>query len=256
MKFEYASPIDVSDASECFFYHSMSLPDFGEIKGHWDLRDVVGSYLGNADFSGKRVLDVGAASGYLTFEIERRGGQVVSFDLDDGANWDVVPHYKLRDQLPDIRNAQSETLIKLKNAYWLSHRSYRSKAKAFYGNIYDIPYDIGNFDIVFYGMIVGHLRDVFNALYNGAKLCSDTIIVTSIFPETENPSPIFQPRADNPSNYAIKSWWGLNVGTIRAMLGVLGFEIVDLVRSDALCIAPGFEGRHKCTAIVARRVAE
>jgi len=106
MSFLYAEPLDSSSPSECFFYHSMTLPDFGEIQGHWDLRDVAHAYLGNVEFAGKRVLDVGAASGFLTFEMEKRGAEVVSFDLDDGANWDVVPHFKIRQQLPQIRIAQ------------------------------------------------------------------------------------------------------------------------------------------------------
>jgi predicted nicotinamide N-methyase len=38
----------------------------------------VDPYLGNFDFVGKRVLDVGAASGFLTFEMEKRGAEVVA----------------------------------------------------------------------------------------------------------------------------------------------------------------------------------
>lgn len=58
---------------------------------HWDLRPAIDEYLRRFDFRGKRALDVRAASGYLTFEMEKRGASVVSFDLSDGGDWDCVP---------------------------------------------------------------------------------------------------------------------------------------------------------------------
>ncbi len=72
----------------------MDIPGAGEVKGHWDLRDCIKPYLGDYDFKGKRVLDVGAASGFLTFSMEKQGADVVSFDMASGAQWDVVPQRK------------------------------------------------------------------------------------------------------------------------------------------------------------------
>ena len=63
----YAEPRAVASLDECYFYHTMDVPGHGTIKGEWDLRGRVDDYLGNFDFSGKRVLDVGAASGILSF---------------------------------------------------------------------------------------------------------------------------------------------------------------------------------------------
>ena len=40
---------------------------------------------------GKRVLDVGTSSGFLCFEMERRGAEVVAFDLSDEFDGDAVP---------------------------------------------------------------------------------------------------------------------------------------------------------------------
>ena len=64
----YAQPRTVAGVSECDFYHVMDLPDVGTVGGEWDLRQTVHDYLGRFPFQGKRVLDVGAASGFLTFE--------------------------------------------------------------------------------------------------------------------------------------------------------------------------------------------
>jgi hypothetical protein len=63
---QYATPLVVDDLAQCHFYHRMDIPGVGEVGGQWDLRDCVREYLGNYDFNGKRALDVGTASGFLT----------------------------------------------------------------------------------------------------------------------------------------------------------------------------------------------
>ena len=73
------------------FHHHMDLPGLKEVGKGWDLRETIDDYLGHFDFRGKRVLDVGTASGFLTFEMEKRGAEVVSFDRANVADWQLVP---------------------------------------------------------------------------------------------------------------------------------------------------------------------
>ena len=61
----YAAPRLVEDPADCYFYHTMDLPGHGTVTGEWDLRGREAAYLGNVDFQGKRVLEVGTASGHL-----------------------------------------------------------------------------------------------------------------------------------------------------------------------------------------------
>jgi hypothetical protein len=251
--FAYALPQQPTDLASCYFYHSMDLPGHGHMTGGWDLRACPAEYLGNFDFAGKRSLDVGAASGFLSFEMEKRGAEVVSYDLDAGSDWDIVPHFKLRKELPTMRDDMDARLVMLKNAYWLSHHALGSKAKVYYGDIYDLPKQLGEFDVVFYGMILTHLRDPFQALYSGARLSRDACIVTGIFSKTEKAQSTFRPNADDTSTLGVKGWWHLSIGTIRKMLGILGFEIEGIVEFSAPCIAPGFEGVRPIQAIVGRR---
>lgn len=252
----YVEPILVEDPHEGFFYHKIDLPSFGTVGGDWDLRDCTDAYLGNYEFRGKRVLDVGAASGYLTFEMEKRGAEVVAFDLDDGANWNIVPHFKLADELDEIRRQQAATLTRLKKAFWLSHRDLGSDTKAFYGDIYEIDERLGEFDVVYYGMIVGHLRDPYQALFEGARRAREAVIVTSIFEMDESPTATFIPSPDRWDNLAIKSWWSMTTGIVGRMLGTLGFEIADVVESTPMITAADFQpGRRTCRTVVARRVS-
>src|SRR5215472_7673160 len=93
----YAEPRTVTDLGECIFYHTMDLPGFGSVRGNWDLRQSFGDYTGGVDFAGKSTLDVGTASGFLSFEAERRGAAaVVSFDSESLANHHGVPYLHVR----------------------------------------------------------------------------------------------------------------------------------------------------------------
>src|SRR2546426_5232006 len=87
----YASPRAIDDANDCYFYHTMDIPGHGLVRGEWDLRKGVREYLGGVDFKGKRVLELGTASGFLCFHMEKEGAEVVAYDLSEDQSWDVVP---------------------------------------------------------------------------------------------------------------------------------------------------------------------
>src|SRR5437762_1417726 len=80
----FAEPRHVDDPNDCYFYHTMDLPGLGLQKGHWDLRGRFADYVGGVEVKGKSVLDIGTATGFLSFEAERLGAaRVVSFDMSD-----------------------------------------------------------------------------------------------------------------------------------------------------------------------------
>jgi SAM-dependent methyltransferase len=250
--FAYAQPQVVDDPSDCLFYHRMDIPGVGEVGGLWDLRAVVETYVGQIDFTGKRLLDVGAASGYLSFEMEKRGAEVVSFDLSDGRQWDIVPHHSILPQLDEVRASRQRDVQRLKNAYWFSHRRLGSRAKVYYGDIYDLPADLGLFDVVFFGMVLSHLRDPFQALFSAARLCRGTVVITNqMFPAT-TPTAVFLP---NSVNQDWMSWWGFSDKCLAQMLEVLGFEVKATLECDAACYFPGREGLERCLTLVALRSA-
>lgn len=248
----YVTPRIVENPDDCNFYHAMTLPGLGEVGREWDLRDNIGDYLGNVDFSGKRVLDVGTASGFLTFEMERRGADVVSFDMKSGRQWNLVPHYKLEPNRESMFDHIAKMHERLQNAYWYAHRALGSNAKAFYGDVYDISESIGKFDIVLFGMILSHLRDPFQALYSGTRLSTDTVIVTNQTRRDAAPASHFLPNSQNENQN--RGWWSFTDGCIEQMLGVLGFVVESKTRQDYKCIAPNQVPVHTCTTFVARRI--
>jgi SAM-dependent methyltransferase len=250
----YAQPRDVDDLKQCFFYHVMELPDVGVVGEQWDLRDTVDQYLGNVDFRDRRVLDVGTASGYLTFEIERRGGTVVSFDLGPNDAWDMVPYqqsgYDIEEQIANKRRL----LQRLINAYWFAHAQLHSQAKAAYGNVYQIPEALGEFDVVVLGSILLHLQDPFQALQSAAKRSSKLMIITDMFLPTDDPIMRFLPDGRNlkPAD----TWWLISEGCIERMLGVLGFSKLTIQRHDHKSIYDGQERYQTLSTCIAGRVPE
>jgi SAM-dependent methyltransferase len=250
MTLRFEIPRDISDIAECAFYHYMDLPGVGQVGDHWDLRRTIEEYFGGFDFKRKRALDVGAASGYLTFEMEKRGASVVSFDLADGGDWDCVPFVH-----PDF---DSEKLVRdlkwhinrIKNAYWYAHRLLGSQAQAYYGDIYNFPAELGSFDVVVFGMVLPHLRDPFRALQSASRLSSEWVVITQQCLKRSEPVSFFQP--DPESRADAITWWMMSEGCIDHMLKVLGFKVVSLTRAMHDC--PIRKHAEECSTFIARRV--
>jgi SAM-dependent methyltransferase len=230
----------------------MNIPGVGEVGDTWDLRSSVDNYLGQFDYRGKRVLDVGAASGYLTFEMEKRGAEVVSFDIANGSMLDLVPYVDIQSNLEEVRQRFYSLTERLKNAYWFTHQRVGSKARAYYGDVYDLPGELGAFDVATFGMIMTHLRDPFQALYSASRLVRETIIVTNQMWESTDPLGTFIPSRENKESAV---WWGPSRGLVTRMLSILGFEVKSTTTSKVQCIKQGRVGVEPCISLVAKRIA-
>lgn len=96
----YANPRTVADIGDCHFYHAMEIPGFGPTPHpQWDLRGREATYLGNLPLAGRRVLEIGPASGHLTFWMESQGAEVVSVELAPDADSDNGNIYALPEAL-------------------------------------------------------------------------------------------------------------------------------------------------------------
>jgi SAM-dependent methyltransferase len=224
----YAEPRIVTDLSQCQFYHAMDLPGGQFGRGNWDLRNSFEKYTANIDFAGKRVLDVGTASGFLTFEAEKRGAEVVSFDSASHEMHAGVPFLEVRRH---GHTAIEDDFEGIRNAYWYAHRAYGSRAKCYYGDVYNLPDELGEFDIVLIGAILCHLRDPVGALTSIARRCRNALIITEPILESREPLMFFQPRpaaSKGPHN----TWWHLSIGLYAMFLEILGFKIVHYAQDN------------------------
>jgi SAM-dependent methyltransferase len=225
----YAAARTVTDPADCYFYHTMEVPGYGLFEGEWDLREGVSAYLGGVDFQGRRVLEVGTASGFLCFAMERRGAEVIAFDLSPEHAPDLVP-------APDTDRARRlqdhrEHVRKLTNGFWLCHRAFASRARAVYGSVYAIPEGIGPVDVAMFGCVLLHLRDPLQALAQALRLTRETVIVTEpvvvrsrlkrALLRRLGPALLLFPRPGqaNPET----TWWVFTPELVQALLGLFGF---------------------------------
>ena len=170
----YADPPATPPAlAECRFYHSMELPGLGLQEGQWDLRPGVDAYLGPVDYEGRRVLDVGTANGFVCFELERRGADVVAVELPEGMAYDARPTVLAHAK----GQGQADELAGIRNAYWLAHHVFESRARVVYAHANDIPEAVGRFDVVFLGNVLQHVRDPAEVLLAAGRF-ADTVVVT------------------------------------------------------------------------------
>lgn len=247
--FAYVTPRNVTTIEQCFFYHAMDMPGVGEVGDQWDLRKTIDDYFGQFDFSGKRALDAGAASGFLTFEMEKRGASVVSFDIIEGEDWNIVPFADPRFDRKQLTKDLRWYLDRMKNAYWYAHRALQSKAHVYYGDIYDLPDGLGYFDVVLFGMVLPHLRDPFRALQSGAQRSKEWVIITQQGLSQAEPIMHFMPDARKREDPL--TWWFMSEGCVEKMLGVLGFELQSKLRAKHYCVVRS--RWEECTTFIARR---
>jgi 2-polyprenyl-3-methyl-5-hydroxy-6-metoxy-1,4-benzoquinol methylase len=229
----FVEPRIVTDINDCYFYHTMDIPGFGLVQGEWDLRGREADYLGNVNCQGKRVLEIGTASGYLCFNLEQQGAEVVAFDLSEEQAWDIVPYsdYDYSEHISKFK----KHINKLNNGYWLTHKALKSKAKVLYGTVYELPEALGQFDICTFGSVLLHLRDPFLALQSVTAHVDETVVVTDIAPRKRTRFVEhflgghfvqFLPNAD--ARLPFETWWNLTPKTISEFLKILGFKRINI----------------------------
>jgi 2-polyprenyl-3-methyl-5-hydroxy-6-metoxy-1,4-benzoquinol methylase len=245
-------PQHVDNLAECYFYHCMDIPGYGFQKGPWDLRGSFNEYFGGFDVRGKRVLDVGCASGFLSFAAEKAGAsEVVSFDMDDARRQHMLPFHN-SDYFNNYelwRSRQSAHIKKWHNAYWLAHAAFKSKARVYHGDIYDLPEALGKFDVAIVGAVLEHLSDPIRALASISRLVDHALVINTELIDIEEAIARFAGNADRPEIDYV--FWVYSLGTYRQVLRMLGFEIVRTVTKDFIYTV--LNGAFPRTAIVAVR---
>jgi O-methyltransferase len=207
---------------DCNWYHAFDLPDGSSIDGAWDLRGNEPAYLGGVDVRGKRVIEPGPASGYLSFYMDRQGAEVVSFETGFDVSIDLLPFHG-GDTVENRTDLMRTTIEGVHNSWWYMHRTYGSSAKLVHGDLYNLPGDLGAFDVALFGAILLHLREPWGAISEVARRTRERIIVTDLIQDREAPldSNImrFSPLAD----HEISNWWTIYPGAVVKMLERVGF---------------------------------
>jgi len=207
---------------DCDFYHTLDLGG-GEVRhGVWDIRGRERSYLGWVDVKGLRVLEIGPATGHLTFHMAKAGADVICFDLPPGGAPDIIPQEG--HDLEAHRRTGVEYMDRVRNSWWYGRRRLGLAPRAVYGDIYKLPSDLRRFDVSTFTSVLMHLSNPFAALRQAATLTDKAVIVTEpiarIPADPEVGRVEFAPMG---THETVVVWWQLSAGAIMKMLRVFGF---------------------------------
>ena len=186
------------------WWHSFELPDGRVVRGMNPLEVLkrrIAQFPIPADLTGKRVLDIGAWDGWFSFEMERRGAQVVALDC-----WDN----------PRFREM---------------HAIYESRVDYVQMDAMEIgPETVGRFDIVLFLGVLYHLKHPLLAL---EKVCSVTKELAAIdsFVLRDGMEPEAQPVLEfyetDEMEGQTDNWVAPNLACLMAMCRTAGFARVE-----------------------------
>jgi tRNA (mo5U34)-methyltransferase len=206
------------------WYHTLDLGDGVVTKGMFDHRGYEDRYGIPADLTGKRCLDVGTMDGFWAFTMERRGAaEVLAVDLDDPERLDWPAA---------LRHAVVKTIDETKgDRFAFAQRRLGSSVDRRLCSVYELdPVNLGQFDFVFCGDMLPHLKDPPTALERLRSVCRGTAVITNPvkehFPYRKRPLAQFD---------GIKEfeWWLPNRAAFERMVRAAGFRRVE--------VGPAFE---------------
>lgn len=184
------------------WYHSIELPDGGVIEGHQTiarLRERLGQFHIPEDLTGKRVLDIGAWDGWFSFEMERRGAEVLALD-----------------------SAKNTRLLEAK-------RLLGSKIEYRIGDICRLTWrELGQFDIVLFLGVLYHVKHPVLALENVCGMTREMACIESFVSDgnLEAP-PAMEFYEGTELRGQLDNWVGPNVSCLMAFCRAAGFARVD-----------------------------
>jgi hypothetical protein len=250
--FSEAHPRASITLEDCDFYHSVELPQ-GRQEGVWDLVSRFDDYVAHEALGGRSLLDVGTASGFLTFEAEKRGAVVTSLEAASSDSWHQLPIRGIPfvDDHAAWRIAADMALERWKNSYWLCHRELGSRARCFYGDLHDLSPAFGSFDVVLIGQVLIHLPDGIAALRAAASVCRDRIIIVEGSFRDDAPVAALSGRADMPE--IAYAWYQYSHGWYREILAMLGFRTVSISADMYRCNQADHASEIELATVVGRR---
>ena len=209
------------------WHHDFEIIPGVRTKGSYDPRGLWEELDLPADMNGLALADVGASSGFFSFEARKRGARVVAFDVRhrDNSGFGLAQYIN---GLTDIEHHHV--------------------------NVLDLrPADHGQFDVVLAMGLLYHTPDPYRALASCAAMCSDRLFVEcycidAVLPPKTAAEPLMRFIADakrfpgsGQPNADRSNFWGFTSACLHRMIEDVGFRIYrSSVRGDRVLI----DARH------------
>ena len=199
------------------WYHTVDLGQGVVTPGMFDHRPMVDRYLIPADLSGMRCLDVGTMDGFWAFEMERRGAaEVMAVDLEDPDRLDWPA---------SLRDVTEKSLDLTKGErFALARDALGSKVKRELRSVYEIDADLGQFDLVFCGDLLLHIKDPVTALERIRLVTGGSAIICTPIKRFR-----LYPRRPIAELDGIDEfqWWVLSPPGMARMIRAAGFSRIE-----------------------------
>jgi tRNA (mo5U34)-methyltransferase len=232
------------------WYHTISLPGAIETPGFYDTPTAARRFPFPSSLVGKRCLDVGTSDGFWAFEMERRGAaEVVAIDIDDPADYDWP------EPVPSDASRPANREAGINRGFDIAHRALRSNVERVAMSVYELrAAELGEFDFVFMGALMLHLRDPVGALNSirgvtrGELLSADIVSLSATVAHLSQPAALLR-AVDEPR------WWTPNLAAHRRMIEAAGFEILEAGGPFFMPFGAGFPPSAPLKRVGLRRLA-
>ncbi len=201
------------------WYQSLTLPGGIVTPGGTDTAAELARVPFPASLEGRRCLDVGTAEGFWAYEMEKRGAaEVLAVDVNQAASYDLPDDTTRGPHLDHERVHLSK--------FDIAHEALGSKVQRRNLTVYELnPDTVGQFDFVFMGSLLLHLKDPVAALSAvRSVLRGELLSVDAVSPPLTLLHPA-QPIARLEAS-ALPIWWVMNLQAYQRLFGAAGFEIL------------------------------
>jgi tRNA (mo5U34)-methyltransferase len=205
------------------WYHSIELPGGLVTPGYFDTRRAAEAIPMPASLEGRRCLDVGTFDGFWAFEMERRGAaEVVAIDVFDGRRWD----WPLTTTAASFEAFAGPRRDQRHGGFELAKEALGSSVDRRDVSVYELdPAEQGEFDFVYLGSLLLHLRDPIRALERVRSVCAGEVLVVDAVDvgltlRTRRPVATLD-------GIGRPWWWKPNAAGFRRMLEAGGFEVIQ-----------------------------
>jgi O-methyltransferase len=215
--------LEVADPKECAWYQTFDWPDGRVVKGRWDYRKNVDDYIGQMNFAEKSVIEIGPASGYITYAMEQRGARVTCIDTDPDQPWEIVPR---RDRDTALYyEERKKGVLELRKFWFLSQQVLGGTASMSWcgaTRLFDLRNDL-NFDVGFVGSVLQHFENPYKVLSALASMCGTIAVTEQSHPRLNRAGSDIAEFLPAHNNNHLGTWWLLSASTVDRMMGTLSF---------------------------------
>jgi tRNA (mo5U34)-methyltransferase len=214
------------------WYHTLELGEGVVTEAMFDHRPLLHRYPLPADLTGMRCLDVGTMDGFWAFEMERRGADsVIAMDLDDPEAMDWP--YALRDHDKTLDETKAERFALAKSA--LGSNVERVTLSA-----YELGPELGEFDMVFCGDLLLHLKDPITPVERIRSVCRGSAVIVNTIKRFRFRERRSLAELDGIDQFV---WWTTNMAGLRRIVLAAGFSRIDASETFELPFRAGGDWR-------------